>query len=64
MKELGRLHKESKDESNLREKLGSKVAMSPEERWKSWVSLKVKKRAFSEEQAILQPLKRDRRAEK
>ena len=64
MKELGRLHKASKYESNLKEKLGSKVAMSPEERWKSWVSLKVKMRAFNEKQTILQDLKRDRQAEK
>ena len=53
MKELGSLHKQSKNESNLREKLGSKVGLSPEERWKSWVSLKVKMRAFNEKQTIL-----------
>ena len=64
MKELGSLHKQSKYESNLREKLGSQVGMSPEERWKSWVSLKVKMRAFNEKQKILQDLKRDRQAEK
>ena len=64
MKELGSLHKQSKYDSNLREQLGSQVGMSPEERWKSWVSLKVKMRAFNEKQAILQDLKRDRQAEK
>ena len=64
MKELGSLHKQSKNESNLREKLGSKAGLSPEERWKSWVSLKVKMRAYNEKQTILQDLKQDRQAEK
>ena len=64
MKELGNLHKQSKYESTLRQNLGSRVAMSPEERWKSWVSLKVKMRAYNEKQTILQDLKRDRQAEK
>ena len=53
MKELGHLHKESKE---------SKV--NPEEKWKLWVSLKVKMRAFNEKQKILQDLRRDRQAEK
>ena len=44
--------------------MGPKVGLSPEERWESWVSLKVKMRAFNEKQKILQDLKRDRQAEK
>ena len=54
MKELGKLHKESALESGL----------SPEARWTSWVTQKVKMRAYSEKQKLLQELKRDREAEK
>jgi len=53
MKELGHLHKESR-----------KSKLNPEDRWKSWVSLKLKMRAFNEKQKILLDLKRDRQAEK
>ena len=64
MKELGRLHKKSHEESKLREERGPGQGLSPYNRWVSWVSLKVKMRAFSEKQRILQDLKRDRQAEK
>ena len=63
MKELGALHKESATESKFRQEMGSAAGMSPEDRWKSWVSLKVKMRAFNEKQKILQDLKRDRQAQ-
>jgi hypothetical protein len=64
MKELGRLHKISHNESKLREECGPGQGLSPYNRWVSWVSLKVKMRAFNEKQKILQDLKRDRQAEK
>ena len=53
MKELGHLHKESKENE-----------LNPEEKRKLWVSLKVEMRAFNEKQKILQGLRRDRQAEK
>ena len=64
MKELGRLHKKSHEESKLREEMGPGQGLSPYNRWVSWVSLKVKMRAFNEKQKLLQDLKRDREAEK
>ena len=64
MKELGQLHQKSRAESKHREKWGPGDGLSPEDRWVSWVTLKVKMRAFSEKQRILQDLKRDRQAEK
>ena len=64
MKELGRLHKKSHEESKHREEWGPGQGLSPYNRWVSWVSLKVKMRAFNEKQKILQDLKRDREAEK
>ena len=64
MKELGILHAISREESKLREEKGPWEGLSPYDRWVSWVSLKVKMRAFSEKQKILQDLKRDRQAEK
>ena len=64
MKELGRLHKKSHEESKLREDMGPGQGLSPYNRCVSWVSLKVKMRVFSDKQRILQDLKRDRQAEK
>ena len=64
MKELGRLHQKSRAESEHRKEWGPGEGLSPFKRWVSWVSLKVKMRAFSEKQRILQDLKRDRQAEK
>ncbi len=58
------MHKESYAESQLRQEKGPKAGLSPEDRWKSWVSLKMKMRAFAEKQKILQDLKRDRQADK
>ena len=58
------MHKKSHEESKLREEMGPGQGLSPYNRWVSWVSLKVKMRAFNEKQKLLQDLKRDRQAEK
>ena len=64
MKELGQLHQKSRAESKHREKWGPFDGLSPYNRWVSWVTLKVKMRAYNEKLKILQDLKRDRQAEK
>ena len=58
------MHKISHEESKRREEKVPGQGLSPYNRWVSWVSLKVKMRAFNEKQKILQDLKRDREAEK
>ena len=64
LQELGQLHKISHEESKLREEMGPGQGLSPQNRWVSWVNLKVKMRAVNEKQKILQDLKRDRQTEK
>ena len=62
MKVLGEYNKQSKEESQKRQLEGRTIHSHPVSRWGWWVLVKVKRREYSINQAILQDLKRDREA--